>query len=154
MAATTSQGKNFTLFMVGLTAVCAGIAFSDSGVAKVVLIVGALILAISLWGLFKIKPLEGKTGERSAARRHETDRRGSGVGRLAVCAFRIAPDGRCGSADGDLASGVCHFARRNHLHTCTGGQQKRHLESLIALPCFLRTRSTESMINPIMELNR
>jgi hypothetical protein len=62
MAATTSQGKNFTLFMVGLTAVCAGIAFSDSGVAKVVLIVGALVLAISLWGLFKIKPLEGKTG--------------------------------------------------------------------------------------------
>lgn len=62
MAATTSQGKNFTLFMAGLTAVCAGIAFSDSGVAKVVLIVGAVVLAFSLWGLFKIKPLEGKTG--------------------------------------------------------------------------------------------
>ena len=62
MAATTSQGKNFTLFMVGLTAVCAGIAFFDSGVAKVALVVGAVVLAISLWGLFKIKPLEGKTG--------------------------------------------------------------------------------------------
>lgn len=62
MAATTSQGKNFTLFMVGLTAVCAGIAFFDSGVAKLALLVGAVIVAISLWGFFKIKPLEGKTG--------------------------------------------------------------------------------------------
>jgi tetrahydromethanopterin S-methyltransferase subunit C len=62
MAATKSQGSQFTLFMVGLTAVCAGIAFFDSGVAKVALIAGAVVLAISLWGLFKIKPLEGKTG--------------------------------------------------------------------------------------------
>lgn len=62
MAATKSQGSQFTLFMVGLTAVCAGIAFFDSGVAKVTLIAGAVVLAISLWGLFKIKPLEGKTG--------------------------------------------------------------------------------------------
>jgi hypothetical protein len=62
MAATKSQGRNFALFMAGLTAVCAGIAFSDSGIAKVVLLVGAVVLAISLWGLFKIKPLEGKTG--------------------------------------------------------------------------------------------
>jgi hypothetical protein len=65
MAATTSQGKNLTLFMTGLTAVCAGIAFFDSGVAKVALIVGAAVLAVSLWGFFKIKPLEGKTGDGS-----------------------------------------------------------------------------------------
>ena len=31
MAATKSQGKNFTLFMAGLTAVCAGIAFFSIG---------------------------------------------------------------------------------------------------------------------------
>ena len=62
MAATKSQGKDLTLFLAGLTAVCAGIASFDSGVAKLVLVVGALVLAISLWGLFKIKPLEGKTG--------------------------------------------------------------------------------------------
>jgi hypothetical protein len=62
MAATTSQGKQFTLFMVGLTATCAGIAFFDSGAAKIALIVGLIALAISLWGFFKIKPLEGKTG--------------------------------------------------------------------------------------------
>ncbi len=65
MAATTSQGKNFTLFMVGLTAICAGIAFFDSGrgFAKVALLVGAVTSLRSLsWGFFKIKPLEGKTG--------------------------------------------------------------------------------------------
>ena len=62
MAATTSQGKQFTLFMVGLTAACAGIAFFASGAAKVALVAGLIVLAISLWGLFKIKPLEGKTG--------------------------------------------------------------------------------------------
>jgi hypothetical protein len=63
MAASTSQGRNFTFFMTGLTAVCAGIAFFDSGTAKVALIAGAAVLAFSLWGFFRIKPLEGKTGE-------------------------------------------------------------------------------------------
>jgi hypothetical protein len=62
MAATKSQGKQFTLFMAGLTAVCAGIAFFSSGAGKVALIVGAAALIAALWGLFKIKPLEGKTG--------------------------------------------------------------------------------------------
>lgn len=62
MAATKSQGTKFTLFMCGLTAVCAGIAFFSSGIAKVALILGVVTLAVSLWGFFKIKPLEGKTG--------------------------------------------------------------------------------------------
>ncbi len=62
MAATKSQGRDFTLFMVGLTAICAGIAFSDSGTGKLALVVGAIALIASLWGFFKIKPLEGKTG--------------------------------------------------------------------------------------------
>jgi hypothetical protein len=61
MAATTSQGTKFTLFMAGLTAVCAGIAFFSSGAAKLALILGIVVLAISLWGFLKIKPLEGKT---------------------------------------------------------------------------------------------
>lgn len=34
MAATTSQGKAFTLFMTGLTAACAGIAFFSSAGGK------------------------------------------------------------------------------------------------------------------------
>lgn len=62
MAATKSQGTNFTLFMAGLTAVFAGIAFFDLGVAKLALMVGSVAVAVSLWGFFKIKPLEGKTG--------------------------------------------------------------------------------------------
>lgn len=62
MAATKSQGTNFTLFMFGLTAACAGIAFFDMGIAKVVLAAGLIVLAVSLAGFFKIKPLEGKTG--------------------------------------------------------------------------------------------
>lgn len=62
MAATKSQGRKLTLFMAGLTAVCAGIAFFSSGAGKVALIVGAAALIAALWGLFKIKPLEGKTG--------------------------------------------------------------------------------------------
>jgi hypothetical protein len=62
MAATKSQGKDFTLFMAGLTAVCAGIAFSSSGAGKVALILGAVAVVVALWGFFKIKPLEGKTG--------------------------------------------------------------------------------------------
>ena len=62
MAATKSQGKDFTLFMAGLTAVCSGIAFSSSGAGKAALVLGAVVLIVGLWGLFKIKPLEGKTG--------------------------------------------------------------------------------------------
>ncbi len=62
MAATTSQGRDFTLFMVGLTSVCAGIAFFASGAGKVALVFGAIILVVALLGFFKIKPLEGKTG--------------------------------------------------------------------------------------------
>jgi hypothetical protein len=64
MAATKSQGRQFTLFMAGLTAVCAGIAFFSSGAAKVALILGALAVVLALWGLFRIKPEEGKTGDR------------------------------------------------------------------------------------------
>ena len=62
MAATKSQGKDFTLFMAGLTAVCAGIAFSSSGAGKVALVLGGVAVVVALWGFFKIKPLEGKTG--------------------------------------------------------------------------------------------
>jgi len=61
MAATKSQGKELTLFLAGLTTTCAGIAFFSSGVAKVALVLGLIAVAVSLWGFFKIKPLEGKT---------------------------------------------------------------------------------------------
>lgn len=63
MAATTSQGKTFTLFMVGLTAAAAGMAFFSTGIGKLSGVVGLALLAVSAAGFLKIKPLEGKTGE-------------------------------------------------------------------------------------------
>lgn len=63
MAATTQQGKSFTLFMVGITATAAGIAFISSGTGKVALVIGVLAVATSLFGFLKIKPLEGVTAE-------------------------------------------------------------------------------------------
>jgi hypothetical protein len=65
MAASTSQGKTFTLFMSGLTALTAGIAFSTTGAGKIALIVGVVALVASLFGMFKIRSLEGKTGMES-----------------------------------------------------------------------------------------
>ena len=60
MAATKSQGRAFTLFMAGLTAVCAGIAYFSSGIGKVALVLGAVAVSYSLFSFIKIKPLEGK----------------------------------------------------------------------------------------------
>jgi hypothetical protein len=71
MAASKSQGKNFTLFMFGLTAAMAGIAYSTSGVGKLALIVGFIVVAVALWGFFKIKPLEGEIGFKAQAAAHK-----------------------------------------------------------------------------------
>lgn len=60
MAATKSQGRSFTIFMVGATTAAAGIAYFSSGSGKLALIVGLVILAISFGMFLKIKPEEGK----------------------------------------------------------------------------------------------
>jgi hypothetical protein len=60
MAATKSQGRAFTLFMGGLTAAAAGIAFLSSGTGKAALVLGVAVLAFSFFRFLKIKPLEGK----------------------------------------------------------------------------------------------
>ena len=112
MAATKSQGRNFTLFMVGLTAVCAGIAFFDSGIAKVVLVVGAIVLAVASGGSSRSSPLKARLGGRTTSG-HEIDRRCSGAGGLAICAPRIAPDCRRGSRMVTSIIGLRHFDRRN-----------------------------------------
>ncbi|HVU48816.1 MAG TPA: hypothetical protein VHD85_22000 [Terracidiphilus sp.] len=62
MAATTSQGKSFTTFIVGITVAAAGIAYWSSGLGKITCVVGLVVVALSLAGFLKIKPLEGKTG--------------------------------------------------------------------------------------------
>ena len=60
MAATKAQGMAFTLFMGGLTAVTAGIAFFSSGSGKASLVLGAIVVAFSLFRFLKLKPEEGK----------------------------------------------------------------------------------------------
>ncbi len=60
MAATKAQGRAFTLFMGGLTAATAGIAFFSSGSGKAAVVLGAIVLAFSLFRFLKIKPEEGK----------------------------------------------------------------------------------------------
>ena len=69
MAATTSQGRTFTIFLVGLTVAAAGLAFIATGLAKVALFVGLIIIGFSLVSFFKIRPLEGMTavGKQPAA---------------------------------------------------------------------------------------
>lgn len=71
MAATKSQGRAFALFMSGLTAACAGIAYFSLGSGKLALLVGLVVVALSLGVFLKIKPLEGKVaiGAQPAAMR-------------------------------------------------------------------------------------
>jgi len=60
MAATKSQGKAFSLFMVGLTTAAAGIAYLSSGSGVAALIVGLIVVAISFGFFLSIKSQEGK----------------------------------------------------------------------------------------------
>jgi hypothetical protein len=60
MAATKAQGRAFALFMGGLTAATAGIAFFSSGSGKAALVLGAAVVAFSLFRFLKIKPDEGR----------------------------------------------------------------------------------------------
>ena len=50
---------------MGLTAACAGIAYSTTSVGKIALIAGIVAVAVSIVGTFRIKALEGKTGMES-----------------------------------------------------------------------------------------
>ncbi|HEX8710705.1 MAG TPA: hypothetical protein VF730_02445 [Terracidiphilus sp.] len=59
MAATKQQGQSFGLFLAGLTTACAGVYGFSSGIGKVALAVGLIVLAVSLLQFLRIKPLEG-----------------------------------------------------------------------------------------------
>ncbi|MBZ5501460.1 MAG: hypothetical protein LAN59_04345 [Acidobacteriia bacterium] len=61
MAANRSQGSYYTLLLVSATVFCAGIAYLEGGSGKLMLVIGAAGLLASLFGMLKIKPLEGKT---------------------------------------------------------------------------------------------
>ena len=58
MAANKSQGSYYTLFLVGATVLCAGI-YLGGGMGKLLLLVGAVGFIASLFGMLKIKSLEG-----------------------------------------------------------------------------------------------
>jgi hypothetical protein len=60
MAATKSQGRAFSVFMVGLTLATAGIAYFSSGSGKIAFIAGLAVFVASLAMLLKAKPEEGK----------------------------------------------------------------------------------------------
>ncbi len=60
MAANKGQGRSVSLFLVGLTTACAGLGLLSGGMGTIVLLVGIVILAFSLWQFFQLKPLEGK----------------------------------------------------------------------------------------------
>jgi hypothetical protein len=60
MAANRSQGSYYSLFLVASTVLCAGI-YLAGGMGKLLLLVGAVGFLGSLFGMLKIRSLEGKT---------------------------------------------------------------------------------------------
>jgi hypothetical protein len=64
MAATKSQGRSFTIFIVGATLTAAGIAAFSSGIGKLALIGGLVVFAASFGYFLKIKPDEGEIADK------------------------------------------------------------------------------------------
>lgn len=61
MAANKSQGSFYTLFLAAATVLCAGVFWWSGGLGKLLFVVGVLGVLASLFGMLKIKPLEGRT---------------------------------------------------------------------------------------------
>ena len=60
MAANKQQGRSFGLFLIGLTAACAGIYGISSAVGKFALAVGLVLLILAFVRFLGLKPLEGE----------------------------------------------------------------------------------------------
>jgi heme A synthase len=60
MAATKSQGRALTIFLVGITTACAGLSYYSSGSGKLTFFVGLVVLLASFALCIKIKSEEGK----------------------------------------------------------------------------------------------
>jgi hypothetical protein len=60
MAANKQQGQWFFMFLAGMTTTCAGIYGFSSGIGKVALVIGLVVLAASAFRFLKLKSLEGK----------------------------------------------------------------------------------------------
>jgi hypothetical protein len=61
MAANRAQGSYYGLFLVAATVLCAGFYMWSGGMGKLLVVVGAIGLLGSLFGMMGIKSLEGKT---------------------------------------------------------------------------------------------
>ncbi|MGH9717314.1 MAG: hypothetical protein ACRD4R_11390 [Candidatus Acidiferrales bacterium] len=61
MAANRSQGSFYTLFLASATVLCVGLFEWSGGLGKLLFVIGAVGLIASLFGMLKIKPLEGRT---------------------------------------------------------------------------------------------
>jgi hypothetical protein len=59
MAANKQQGQWFGLFLAGATAACAGLADLSTGIGKVALVLGGIVVLASMWKFYTIKKLEG-----------------------------------------------------------------------------------------------
>ena len=59
MAANKGQGRSFALFLVGLTTAGTGLGVLSGGMGTVVMLIGIVLIAVSLWNGFQLKPLEG-----------------------------------------------------------------------------------------------
>jgi len=66
MAANRSQGSYYTLGLVAFTVLCAGIYEWSGGMGKLLALVGAAGIVLSLFGMMRIKSLEGKVALRSS----------------------------------------------------------------------------------------
>ena len=130
MAATTSQGKSFTVFIVGITVAAAGLAFSATGIGKVALVAGLAIIAYSFFRFFMIKPLEGPTAEGETTRSIEACRISPRPGRLDRGSLRSAPDPERDRPHGQYRYRPGHFTVRHSRDPAYRRQQECDLESL------------------------
>ena len=64
MAANKAQGRSFAVLLVGLTVACAGIASWSGGFGKLLFLVGAVLMFVSLLMARSIKSQEGKVAQR------------------------------------------------------------------------------------------
>ena len=66
MAANKSQGSYYTLSLVAFTVLCAGIYEWSGDLGKLLVLVGAAGIIVSLFGMMRIKSLEGKVALKSS----------------------------------------------------------------------------------------
>ena len=66
MAANKSQGSYYTLSLAAFTVLCAGIYEWSGGMGKLLALVGAAGIVLSLFGMMRIKSLEGKIAMKSS----------------------------------------------------------------------------------------